>query len=357
MLLEKTYKGKRVLITGNTGFKGSWLSIWLLEMGADVFGYALNPLTPHDNYNTSQLASKYHHVTGDIRDRKKFIDYVNDIKPEFIFHMAAQPIVLTSYKDAVETFEVNMMGTVNFFEAVRQCPSVKVAINVTSDKCYDNKEWIWGYRENDPMGGKDPYSASKGCSELITSAYLHSFFKDSSCHVASARAGNVIGGGDWSEYRIVPDFFRAYLGKETLLIRNPDATRPWQFVLEPLFGYLTLGATLFEKGKDYEGGWNFGPLSQTHKTVQDLIESIKSNELFKSVGVNYTKPEFHEATFLKLDITKATTQLGWKPVLNFEQTMKFTIEGYADELNQSAGIYDSRVKQIKEYTKHINGAG
>ncbi len=350
LAIAQTYKGKKVLITGNTGFKGSWLSITLLELGAEVYGYALEPKSNQDNFVTCNLESKYKQVYADIRNKEKLLNTFREIEPEIVFHLAAQPLVLESYLNPVETFDVNKMGTVNLLEAVKQCESVKVAINVTSDKCYDNKEWIWGYRENEAMGGKDPYSASKGCSELITASYIQSFFSDkNSCLVASARAGNVIGGGDWAENRIVPDFFKAFQKKETLYIRNPHATRPWQFVLEPLFGYITLAAELLKQGKILQGGWNFGPLSNTHKTVGDLIQAIQENPVYKSITINYTQPDFHEASFLKLDITKATTQLNWKPLLNFEQTMQFTIDGYTYELDKENNVYDKRVNQLKAY--------
>lgn len=345
------YKNKKVLITGDTGFKGSWLSILLLELGAEVYGYALPAYTEKDNYVKCKLSNKYRHLDGDIRDREKFINYVNEVKPDFMFHLAAQAIVLSSYTNPIETFETNLMGTVNFFEAVRQSSSVKVAVNVTSDKCYDNKEWIWGYRENDAMGGKDPYSASKGGSEIITNSYLHSFFSNTGINIASGRAGNVIGGGDWTEYRIVPDFFKAYLSNEKLVIRHPNATRPWQFVLEPIFGYLSLGAALFEKGFEYSGGWNFGPQSNTHKTVSDLLSSLKNHDDFRSLVVEEIPNPLHEASYLKLDITKSSTHLAWKPVLNFEQTIDFTRSGYLDELMSPSNLYEKRVDQIKNYIK------
>ena len=344
------YTGKKVLITGHTGFKGSWLAIWLRQLGAEVYGYALAPGSDMDNFVTCGLESEIHHQEGDIRDAVKLKAYFKQVQPDIAFHLAAQPLVLLSYQDPVGTFEVNLMGTVNFFEAVRQTPSVKVAINVTSDKCYDNKEWVWGYRENDAMGGKDPYSASKGCSELITASYLNSYFKSNdSCSVASARAGNVIGGGDWARDRILPDYFRAVKANQKLLVRNPYATRPWQHVLEPLSGYLTLGAMMLQKGKEYSGGWNFGPEDTSNYSVKDLIEKIL---LIDSNG-GYVIPELiqkpHEAILLKLDISKAVNQLKWHPVLNFNETVTFTVEGYKDDL---AGVlmFDKRVQQIKDYT-------
>jgi CDP-glucose 4,6-dehydratase len=345
------YKGKKVLITGHTGFKGSWLSIWLKELGADVYGYALAPYSNLDNFVTCNLKDQINHEEGDVRDKEHLIAYFNKVQPDIAFHMAAQPLVLLSYRDPANTFETNLMGTVNFFEAIRQSASVKVAINITSDKCYDNKEWVWGYRENDPMGGKDPYSASKGCSELITTSYFNSFFKEEdSCLVASARAGNVIGGGDWAEDRIIPDYFRAVKKGDKLLIRNPDATRPWQHVLEPLSGYLNLGASLYLNGSRYTGGWNFGPEDTSNYSVKELIDLIL---LIDHTG-GYTIPEIakksHEAVLLKLDISKAVNQLHWHPVLNFSETVDFTVKGYQADL-EGKGILGNRIQQITSYTE------
>ncbi|SDQ00108.1 CDP-glucose 4,6-dehydratase [Mucilaginibacter sp. OK268] len=345
------YKGKKVLLTGHTGFKGSWLAIWLKELGADVYGYALDPYSSMDNFVTCGLENEINHKVGDVRDGEKLLSYFAEIQPDIAFHLAAQPLVLLSYDDPAGTFETNLMGTVNFFEAVRKTPSVKVAVNVTSDKCYDNREWIWGYRENDPMGGKDPYSASKGCSELITSSYLNSFFKtEGSCLIASARAGNVIGGGDWAENRIVPDYFRAVKKGEKLLVRNPYATRPWQHVLEPLSGYLNLGAALYLKGATYVGGWNFGPEDTANYAVKELIDQML---LIDSIG-GYIIPDLdvkpHEATLLKLDISKAVNRLQWKPVLSFAETVAFTVLGYKDDL-EGLNMLEKRTNQIIQYSK------
>jgi CDP-glucose 4,6-dehydratase len=351
MSFDNIYKGKKVLVTGHTGFKGSWLAIWLKQLGADVYGYALKPYSELDNFVTSGLAGAINHFEGDVRDGEKLKKYFADVKPDIAFHLAAQPLVLLSYSDPVGTFETNLMGVVNFFEAVRQTPSIKVAINVTSDKCYDNKEWIWGYRENDPMGGKDPYSASKGCAELITSSYMHSFFNNSECLVASARAGNVIGGGDWAKDRIVPDYFRAAKAGEKLTIRNPNATRPWQHVLEPLSGYLDLGASLYQHGGKFSGGWNFGPEDNANYSVKELIDKML---LIDDIG-GYTVPEQavkpHEATFLKLDISKAVNHLQWRPALSFDETVSFTVDGYKDDLDGNVNIFEKRQEQIDLYTQ------
>ena len=351
MGFNNVYKGKKVLITGDTGFKGSWLAIWLLQLGADVYGYALPPNSQLDNFVTANLANRITHIDGDVRDLNSLRDYFGKVQPDIAFHLAAQPLVLLSYADPVNTFETNLMGVINFFEAVRSTPSVKVAVNVTSDKCYDNNEWVWGYRESDPMGGKDPYSASKGCAELITASYQHSFFNNhDSCLVASARAGNVIGGGDWAADRIIPDYFRAFKKNEKLLLRNPYATRPWQHVLEPLSGYLNLAAALFTGGKKFTGGWNFGPEDTANYSVQELIDKIL---LIENAGGYYTpegliKP--HEATFLKLDISKAVNILNWRPALTFDETVSFTFNGYKDDID-GGQVFEKRNQQITAYTQ------
>ncbi|MRX48651.1 CDP-glucose 4,6-dehydratase [Pedobacter puniceum] len=351
MSFENIYKDKKVLITGHTGFKGSWLAIWLKELGADVYGYALAPYSDMDNFVICKLEEQINHRVGDVRNWEELTAYFKEVQPDFAFHLAAQPLVLLSYHDPLNTFNTNLMGTVNFWEAVRATPSVKVAVNVTTDKCYDNKEWVWGYRENDPMGGKDPYSASKGCSELITTAYLESFFKlEGTCNIASARAGNVIGGGDWAADRIIPDYFRAYKNNQKLEIRNPFATRPWQHVLEPLSGYLALGAELYQKGKGFSGGWNFGPEDMTHYSVKNLIDELLKldQQGGYTIPENLEKP--HEAILLKLDISKAIEFLKWKPVLNFKETVAFTLDGYKDDIHKQVHVYEARLKQIKDYT-------
>jgi CDP-glucose 4,6-dehydratase len=358
MNFENSYKGKKVLITGDTGFKGSWLAIWLVNLGAEVYGYALAPLSELDNYCTTGLEKYIEHINGDIRDEKKLLDYFRKVNPDIAFHLAAQPLVLLSYKNPVETFSTNLMGVVNFFEAVRNTPSVKVAINVTSDKCYDNNEWIWGYRENDAMGGKDPYSASKGCAELITHSYQHSFFNTGdTCLIASARAGNVIGGGDWAIDRIIPDYYRAYKKNEKLIVRNPYSTRPWQHVLEPLSGYLNLGSKLLSVGREFCGAWNFGPEDTTNYSVKDLIDKILSIDLH---GGYLTPPDdiskSHEANLLKLDISKAVNLLHWRPVLTFDETVEFTVKGYQDDIENN-DLMNKRISQINLYTDKASKKG
>jgi len=346
------FKDKRILITGDTGFKGSWLAIWLIEMGADVYGYALPPKSPNDNYSRCGLNHYLKHRDGDIRDLAGLRQFFSEVKPEIAFHLAAQAIVLDSYENPHYTFETNLMGVVNFFEAVRTTPSIKVAINVTSDKCYQNNEWLWGYRENDPMGGHDPYSASKGCSELITQTYLHSFFNQSEvCSIASARAGNVIGAGDWAAYRIVPDFFRAVQANQPMIIRHPEAIRPWQHVLEPLSGYLLLASRLWTSGKKYSGGWNFGPVESNSATVRQLIDSMINISKKGRYEVPQTGNAPHEARLLKLDISKANALLKWRPVLNFNETVDFTVKGYLDELDNQNDLYRFRKAQLDDYLK------
>lgn len=348
-LFNTVYKNKKVLITGDTGFKGSWLCTWLKELGADVYGYALPPLTNQDNFVTANLASKIHHVDGDIRNKEKLTDYFYQVKPAIAFHLAAQPLVIESYNNPHYNFETNIMGTVNFFEAVRNCTSLKAAINVTTDKCYQNIEQLIGYTEEDKMGGDDPYSASKGCSELITNSYLKSFFlKENTANIASARAGNVIGGGDWADNRILPDMMRSYKNKEVSIIRNPQSVRPWQFVLEPLFGYLKLGEMLLTKGKSFSGGWNFGPFPNQTYTVNEVVNEVKKLIPSLKTDLSPAKEKLHEAKLLQLNIDKAVSKLGWKPRLNFEETIRFTIDGYLQEL-ETTDVYQARVEQIKAY--------
>lgn len=350
-IFDGVFKGKKVLITGNTGFKGSWLSIWLKELGASVYGYALPPQSDNDNFTKLELDKKTDHRSGDIRDLVLLKKRFEEVQPDIAFHLAAQPIVTDSYENPQYTFETNMMGTVNFLESIKHTESVKSAVVVTSDKCYQNNEWVWGYKETDKLGGDDPYSASKGCAEIITNSYVKSFFsRDGSCNISTARAGNVIGGGDWAKNRIVPDFFRSVLKNEKLVLRYPYASRPWQFVLEPLSGYMYLASKLFQNDKKFLGAWNFGPLDSNHYTVADLI-----NRLIKSYGAGQIEmlrkdDAYHETSMLKLDISKAMKYLEWRPVLNFDETVQFTVEGYENELT-SKDLYDKRLGQISYYIK------
>ncbi len=326
------YEGKTCFITGHTGFKGSWLACWLTKMGSKVVGYSLNPSTNPNHFEL--LKDEYISIIGNIRDRKFLHDAILKHKPDIVFHLAAQAIVRRSYKDPVETFETNVLGTLNIFEACRKASSVRAIINVTSDKCYENKEWIWGYRENDPMGGHDPYSASKGCSEILTSSYRNSFFnledygEKHNILLASARAGNVIGGGDWAEDRLIPDIIRAASKGEKVEIRNPKATRPWQHVLEPLSGYLTLGWKLLQGEKNFASGWNFGPELENNVPVSEIANLSKrywSDIDFTELG---NRDAVHEANLLMLDCSKANKMLKWKSIWGFSKTLKKTIEWY-----------------------------
>jgi CDP-glucose 4,6-dehydratase len=352
-LFNDFYKGRKVFITGHTGFKGSWLSILLNWLGADVYGYALDPPTIPSLYELAKVDQLVSSTIGDIRNFDFLLETVKKIKPEVIIHMAAQPLVMEAYKNPRETYEVNVMGTVNLLEAVRQVGSVMAILNVTSDKCYDNREWYWGYRENEPKGGFDPYSNSKGCSELVTSSFRNSFFnpkeyKKHGVALASARAGNVIGGGDWAENRLIPDFIRAIMRGENVKIRNPYAVRPWQHVLEPLNGYLKLCEKLFNDGAVFAEGWNFGPDDSEAKNVKWITSKIC--ELWGN-GAGFeldSNPQPHEATYLKLDCSKARALLGWNPVWNVENSLKMIVDWYKSYLS-NADLRKICVSQIEQY--------
>ncbi len=354
MIDHEFWKWKRVFITGHTGFKGSWLCLWLHALGAEVTGYALNPPTNPSLFELcgiGQLIKKS--VVADVRDIETLHREMAAASPTVVIHMAAQPLVRDSYKAPLETYDINVMGTVNLFEAVRACTTVKAVINVTTDKCYENKEWVWGYRENEPLGGYDPYSSSKACSELVTSAYRSSYFhpRDYAAHgvgVASARAGNVIGGGDWAADRLMPDCVRAILKGERVLIRNPEAIRPWQHVLEPLAGYLLLAQKLYEEGPRYAEAWNFGPDDSDVKTVEWLVDRLSTKWRNNS---SYTIDEGkhpHEAHYLKLDCSKARAKLGWHPRWNLEKAIDSIIE-WTKAYIEKKDLTEMCLKQIEEY--------
>lgn len=353
-LFNGIYKDRKVLITGHTGFKGSWLCLLLHKLGADVYGYALDPPTTPSLFNEAKLGELITSFIGDIRDYDNLLKVIQQIQPEIVLHMAAQPLVRESYKNPRETYEVNVMGTVNLLDAIRQTSSVKAVVNVTTDKCYENREWHWGYRENEPMGGYDPYSNSKGCSELVTSSFRSSFFSpaDYEKHhvaVATARAGNVIGGGDWAEDRLVPDFIKAITIGEKVKIRSPYAIRPWQHVLEPLTGYLMLAAKLFIGGVKYAEGWNFGPDDRDAKNVEWITKTICN--LWgdgASFDIN-NNPQPHEANYLKLDCSKAKTELGWIPKWDIETTLKSIVEWNKEFMAGS----DMRVVTFKQIEKYL----
>ena len=351
-LFNNAFEGKTVLVTGYTGFKGSWLSIWLRELGADVIGYALEPYTEDDNFVVAKIGSKIRSNIGDIRDYGKLKRIFNEYQPEIVFHMAAQSLVRLSYEQPKLTYDTNVGGTVNLFECCRLTDFVRVIINVTSDKCYENKGWIWGYRENDVIGGYDPYSSSKGCSEIITSAYRNSFFnvsgyKEHNKSISSVRAGNVIGGGDWRKDRLVPDCIRALRNNEPIGIRSPTSARPWQYVLEPLSGYLLLASRMYEDGEKYSGAWNFGPDHKSIITVEELAKSLIrhwGNGQYKDLSKELSH-EPYEVKSLMLDISKAINLLNWRPTLNLDEAIEYTVNWYkASEVD-----YDFCVSQISDY--------
>ncbi|RTQ94290.1 CDP-glucose 4,6-dehydratase [Lysinibacillus telephonicus] len=338
-MIDKTFwNGKKVFLTGHTGFKGSWLSFWLHNLGAKVMGYSLEPSTSPSLYYLAEIDKLVDSVIGDIRDleylKKKMIEF----NPDIVIHMAAQPLVRKSYENPVETYSTNVMGTVNIFEAVRICKNVKSVINVTTDKVYENKEWDWGYRESDKLGGYDPYSNSKACSELVSSAYINSFFNplqyaQHGIAIATVRAGNVIGGGDWAQDRLIPDCIRAIHDDKPIIIRNPNAIRPWQHVLEPLSGYLILVQKLYTKGTLYNGAWNFGPKYEDVKPVKwvvsKLIEKFGGNVLLQYEENNGP----HEAMYLKLDYSKSKMRLGWEPKISLEESIDFVTSWYKNYNN------------------------
>jgi CDP-glucose 4,6-dehydratase len=315
------WRGKRVFLTGHTGFKGSWLSLWLQAMGAEVKGFALAPDTAPDLFGVARVADGMKSEIGDIRDLAAITASMTEFAPEIVLHMAAQPLVRLSYRDPVGTYATNVMGTVNVLEAVRACDGVRAVVSVTTDKCYENREWPWGYREDEAMGGHDPYSSSKGCAELVSAAYRRSFFADGNTALATARAGNVIGGGDWSEDRLVPDILRALAAKEAVRIRNPLSTRPWQHVLEPLSGYLVLAQRLYEQGQAFAGGWNFGPRDEDARPVEWIVDRMIASWPGARAWERDEGFQPHEARYLKLDISKAAEQLHWRPRWSLEHAL------------------------------------
>lgn len=331
-MFEGVFSGTRVLVTGHTGFKGSWLCLWLERLGAEIYGYALEPEIIPSHYELLSLDLQSY--LADIRDYEKLSRIVRQIKPDIVFHLAAQPLVRRSYALPLETLNTNVLGTANVLDACRHIDSVRAIVNITSDKCYENKEWVWGYRENDPMGGYDPYSASKGCAELITASWRNSFFPLSQyghSHqtlIANARAGNVIGGGDWGEDRLIPDIVRAIEAEQPVVIRNPNATRPWQHVLEPLSGYLLLGQRLLQGYSEVAGAWNFGPKDYGNLTVGEVVRKFKSNWDAFECSFHRDIQQPHEAGLLKLDCSKARTKLDWQPGWDVSQTLEKTATWY-----------------------------
>lgn len=323
------WSGKKVLVTGHTGFKGSWLVAWLKKKNAKVYGIALDPITSPSIFEAAGIKKILEKdLRIDIRNLSELQKAFSEIQPDVVFHLAAQALVLDSYTNPVDTYSTNVMGTVNVLECIRHTPSIKASVIITTDKCYENKEWYWGYRETEPMGGYDPYSSSKGCAELVTSAYRSSFFQKNGSLIASARAGNVIGGGDWSKNRLIPDFFRAIDKNETLVLRYPEAIRPWQHVLEPLGGYILLAERLLEQnGIEYAEAWNFGPVDEDAKTVEWIAKTICSFFQGSNWRVESSERK-HEASYLKLDISKAKMKLKWQPKWRTFQALQATADWY-----------------------------
>ncbi|ASU41586.1 CDP-glucose 4,6-dehydratase [Herbaspirillum sp. meg3] len=351
-LFADIYRGKRVLITGHTGFKGSWLTLWLSELGAQVTGIALAPATTPSHWQLLELPVD--DAPLDITDAASLAAELQKTQPEVVFHLAAQPLVRRSYRDPLETWSTNVIGTANLLEACRHCTSVKAIVVITTDKCYENREWEWGYRETDRLGGHDPYSASKAAAELVVGSYRQAFFaKAGAPLLASARAGNVIGGGDWSEDRLIPDIVRAVSEKTVLKIRSPGATRPWQHVLESLSGYLLLGQKLLEEQQEFAQAWNFGPEADGNRTVEDVL--IRLQKAWPAISWSVAGGELpHEANLLHLDSAKAKSRLGWCPVWPLEQTLTATAQWYRSYVENSAVI---SAAQLRAYIDAANAAG
>jgi CDP-glucose 4,6-dehydratase len=347
--------GKRVLVTGHTGFKGGWLALDLAMKGAKVIGLALEPNTKPSLFRAAQLDSVVDSRIGDIRDFDRVLAILSETKPEIVFHLAAQPLVRRSYREPLETFDTNVLGTTKILEAIRKVGSVSAVVVVTTDKCYENKEWYWGYRETDQLGGHDPYSASKACAEIVVSAYRSSFFtgKGSAGHptaLASARAGNVIGGGDWAEDRLIPDMVRAFQQMKPVTIRNPGSVRPWQHVLEPVEAYIELAAKLSEEPLKFASAWNFGPELSDAIPVAEIVKTFAS---FWGDGATWevdSAPQVHETTFLRLDCSKAALELGWQPTLNIEDSLRLTAQWY-QEFGRGSDMSKFTANQILEYSR------
>lgn len=346
------WKNKRVFVTGHTGFKGSWLSLWLQRLGADVTGYALPPTTQPNMFMLANVSAGMTSIIGDMRDAEGLKKVLQVQQPDIILHLAAQPLVRLSYEKPAETFETNIMGSINLLEAVRQQKNVRSLVVITSDKCYENKEWLWGYRENEAMGGRDPYSSSKGCVELICSAYRESFLRDLGVGLATARAGNVIGGGDWSTDRLIPDIFRSLETDSELIIRNPLATRPWQHVLESLSGYLLLAEQLWFHADDFAEAWNFGPSSNDICSVKSLIDSLSTHCGRRIMWNQAPGEEPHEAQLLSLDSAKAKKLLGWKPQWNLDKALLETARWHSAFM-KGCNMRDETLQQIATYQNNL----
>ncbi|MFZ7337171.1 CDP-glucose 4,6-dehydratase [Comamonas jiangduensis] len=346
---SKFWAGKKVFLTGHTGFKGSWLALWLQSLGAQVKGFALDAPTSPALFHEAGVAKNMESQIGDIRDLPRLLASMKAFDPEILIHMAAQPLVRLSYREPVETYATNVMGTVHVLEAARQCSNLRAIVNVTTDKCYENREWEWGYRENEPMGGHDPYSNSKGCSELVTAAYRNSFFNTAgTAALATARAGNVIGGGDWAEDRLIPDILRAFEAKQPVVIRNPHATRPWQHVLEPLSGYLVLAEKLYTEGAAFAQGWNFGPRDDDVQPVSWILDHMVARWRQGASWELDASQQPHEAQLLKLDISKARAKLHWQPQWSLPQALDSIIDWQKAWL-EGANMQQKTLEQIQDY--------
>ncbi len=354
--LSDFYNNKKILITGHTGFKGTWLSIWLNLLGAKICGFSLPPTDDNIFFNLSKIDKSILSLYGDIRELNSFQKVITDFKPDIIIHLAAQAIVRKSYEKPLETYATNIMGTANLLEIVRSEKNIKAVINVTSDKCYENQNWLWGYRECDAIGGHDPYSSSKGCSEIITSAYVRSFFNAeiSDTAIASARAGNLIGGGDFASDRLIPDMVRAFNKNKPVHIRNTNATRPWQYALEPLFGYLLLAMKLTKLGSKFNGGWNFGPQDDDIRNVSYLVDKFINIWGDNAEWIIDSQAHHHEATQLKLDCSKAQSLLGWQTKLNIDQAITWTVDWYKVFRDEPHKVLEFSEKQICDYEKLLN---
>ena len=352
MIDQEFWKGKRVFLTGHTGFKGSWLSLWLCSLGAEVRGYALNPPTSPSLFNEAKIDTIIDSQIADIRDQDTLHESMTGFNPDILIHMAAQPLVRYSYDAPIETYEVNVIGTAKVLEVARSCPNLRAIVNITTDKCYENDGRAEGYKENDPMGGYDPYSSSKGCAELVASSYRRSFLQDQGIGIASVRAGNVIGGGDWADDRLIPDILRSFEKNKPVVIRNPKATRPWQHVLEPLSGYLILAQNLYKDQKKYAEGWNFGPNEKDVQPVDWILDKMISKWPNSSWELdNNSNP--HEAGFLKLDISKAKSKLDWSPVWELSQTLEKIVSWHQAWLNKD-DMQAVCLTEIEEYTGDMN---
>ena len=353
MATHAIWKGRRVFLTGHTGFKGGWLALWLTQLGAEVRGYALDPCTTPSLFEAAKIGSAIEDIRGDIRDATKLNAAMTQFRPDVVFHLAAQPLVRYSYEDPIGTYETNVIGTARVLEAVRQTPSVRAVVSVTTDKCYENKEWIWGYRETDPLGGYDPYSSSKACAEIVSAAYRQSFFPvaklaEHKVALATGRAGNVIGGGDWSTDRLIPDLVRGFLSKQPVLIRRPHAIRPWQHVLEPLYGYIRLAEQLYTHDPKFATAYNFGPVEDDAQPVEWIAEKMTN---FWGDGAKWVldpDPGVHEAGYLKLDASKARADLGWAPRLNLETALEWLVTWYR-AWDSGAAMQQFTLQQIANY--------